>query len=213
MKKLLLISLLILLSTGVYSQVNFIVKCGPCWSNYGDNDGNTSDKKSGIALGADVDIPISDMLSFRTGLTYISKGAKESGEVDIDSYQANAKETISQNYLELPFRFVFHLPLGNDFSLMASAGAYMAYGVNGKIKVSAEKDGYTSSVEANTFDGNQNINCFDAGYMFGAGIAYKRIQLELSAENGFTSIQKNTTGNQSVFNRSLVLTLGYQINK
>lgn len=217
MKKLLLISVLILLSTGVYSQVNFIVKCGPAWSHYSDNDGNTTDKKSGLFLGADIDLPMSDIASFRTGLSYISKGAKESGEDNVNisgqTYSANVEETINQNYLEIPFRVVFHLPLGDGFNLMASAGAYMAYGINGKIKVAAKANGYTSTVETNTFDRNQNINRFDAGYMFGAGISYKRIQLELNAENGFTSILKTTMGDQSVFNRSLVLTLGYQINK
>lgn len=217
MKKLLLISLLILLSTGAYSQVNIIAKLGPSWSNYKGNDGSTSDKKPGIALGMDLDMPFSTMFSFRPGLMYISKGAKESAQSYVNisgsSYQANVETTVNQNYLEIPIRVAFHLPLGNDFSMMASAGIYMAYGVGGKIKVSAEQNGYTSSVETNTFDKSHNINRFDAGYMFGAGVAYKRIQLELSVEKGFTSILKETIQNQSVYNRSLLLTLGYQLNK
>jgi opacity protein-like surface antigen len=218
MKKLLLISLLIFLSTGAHAQARIMAKLGSCWSNNKDNDGNTNDKRLGLTFGIDAELPFSEMFSFRPGLMYISKGSKETGRGDFAtatgaSYQADVEENVSQNYLELPLRIGFRLPLGSDFSLLASAGFYMAYGISGTIRVSADNSGYTQSVETNTFDEDQNINRFDAGYMLGAGIAYKRFQLELGAENGFTSILKETMNNQKVINKSIVLTLGYQLTK
>lgn len=132
-------------------------------------------------VGGTVEIPVSDIFSVQSGLTYIGKGAKaeESATMGADSYRVVGK--INLSYLELPVNAVFKFNAGQG-SLFFGAGAYYGYALNGKTKVEAtvtidgqtDKDSETDDLifgntEADDFKrGDFGLN-FLAGYQLANG--------------------------------------------
>lgn len=100
-------------------------KVGLNMSNVSVEQGTTSedfDTKMSFTLGASVDIPLSDLITFQTGVQYAMKGAKD----DADSSE------IDLNFIEIPAIAKFNL---------AEGAAYAAAGLNIGILSKAESTG------------------------------------------------------------------------
>lgn len=81
--------------------------------------------KPGFQLGVNVDIPLSPIISFQSGLQVISKGTKSSEKL--------YKENLDIYYIEMPLKVVFKPKLGSG-NFIIGIGPDIAYGIAGKYK-------------------------------------------------------------------------------
>ena len=82
-------------------------------------------------IGVGVDIPLTGWVSFQTGLNWTSKGAKYSLVND-------TKQTVNQNYFEMPLLAAFHIGTPKNFDVIISGGGYIGCGIVGKTEQKAD---------------------------------------------------------------------------
>ena len=130
-------------------------------------DANGSNPLFNPKVGVGIDVPLTGLVSFQTGLSWVSKGA---------SYKENGTDiTVDQNYFEMPLLAAFHVGTACKFDMVFTAGPYLALGVNGKV--SHEIDDVTTSwgtfddVKAQSWNG---LKRFDAGLQGGVALDFPK---------------------------------------
>jgi len=142
--KKLLLSLTILAGLGLTASaqtnpVKFGIKAGAAFSNLSFSSSGyteTGDMSTSFYIGGTVDIPVSEMFSVQSGLLYIGKGTKQSGDLgDLgDGFSGKGEVKINPFYLEVPVNLVANFQAGSG-KFFIGAGPYYAIGLGGKIKV------------------------------------------------------------------------------
>ena len=162
MKKILLILFLTLVSsTYLFSQIG--IKAGLNYSKLNSKDFETL---SGFQGGVFFHFTLSKIVHLNTGINYSQKGFVKS---TFDIYGSLIrKEDIRLNYIEIPLNFAFHLKIGQEISLFAEAGPYLAIGISG------DSDKAT-----------------DYGLNFGLGVEYMTFQLAVNYGLGLNQIVSN----------------------
>lgn len=93
--------------------------------------------KTGILIGVDYSLPLTESFSLRPQLEYILKGAKNDEE--------NGLPDNNLNYLEFPLTLVYKIPIGNNH-LGLLGGPYLALLVSASdVEDIASEDFYNSS--------------------------------------------------------------------
>lgn len=139
-----------------------------------------ADYTIGVNAGVNVDIPIYQNIYAQTGLFYTLKGAKawDSGSQHI-------------HYIQLPVMGSYHYDINESIQLQGSFGPYFAV----KVGCSGGDEYYGDDIES-----------FDMGLQFGAGVTIKKIYLGLGYELGLPNIRKEDSG---VHNRNFNINVGY----
>ncbi|MBS0025744.1 porin family protein [Chitinophaga sp. 22321] len=230
-KKFLLLSFAALsISFAAMSQARVGVKGGWNLSNITtDNAGNTKDSRalSGFNVGVIADLPlVPKILSFQPGVFYTTKGTKlEVGDRDkVTVTNPYSKFTSNPSYIEVPLNFVAKLPIGQNSSLFAGAGPYVAFGVAGKNKYELVTPvGTTSSSSSikwdddtpfNNGDPNQGYDKFkrfDWGGNVQIGAELNNFLISAQYGIGFAKVrsgQDNSTDDKSK-NRVFSVSVGY----
>ncbi len=191
MKKVILTAMLALaMVAGANAQFKLGPTVGLNMSNIsGDVDG--TDMKMGFKIGAAAEYSFSEMWSIAPELAYSSKGYQT------DFWGETLKANL--NYLELPINAMLRLPLADDFSFLAFAGPYLAYGLS---------VGGDSEAEFGSDD--DQLNPFDFGLNFGIGAEYKNFFLKAQYQLGLTNL--NNAGDDSVKNTNIGISVGYMFN-
>ena len=155
--------------------------------------GGESDGSKGLfnpKIGVGVDLPLTNLVSFQTGLHWVSKGASVDTEI-LDKGKLDLK--VNQNYFQAPLLAAFHLGTGSSFDLVLKGGAYFAVGVCGKTEI--EYDDVT--VGWDTFGDRQiqghelpGLHRFDAGIVAGADLDFPSWFVGCDAEFGLCKIAK-----------------------
>ena len=132
-------------------------------------------------IGVGVDIPLTGWVSFQTGLNWTSKGAKYSLVND-------TKQTVNQNYFEMPLLAAFHIGTPKNFDVIISGGGYIGCGIVGKTEQKA--DDVTSSWgtfndacvgDIKIWDG---LRRFDAGIQAGINLDFRHYIVGVEGEFG-----------------------------
>lgn len=173
--------------------------------------------------GLDYELRLAPNLYFAPGMLYSSKGTQdERAEAGAIKYRVN--------YLELPFNVVFKPDLGSRSKLILSAGPYVAYAMNGKVK-----DGWKNTLDIPGFEnvipdvdyievftskrnmkfGSHNeddLRRVDRGLNFGLGVMNPRgFFVKGTAQIGFRDIgPKRDDHDFTVRNKGISLSLGYR---
>lgn len=154
-------------------------------------------------VGLGIDVPLTGLVSFKTGLHWVSKGAKINYDTQSDTQIVDGKLKVNQNYLQVPLLASFHLGTTQNFDVILSGGFYLAYGISGKQEVSADdlniswstfKD---SSLAGATF--SEGLHRFDAGVQIGAAMDFTSWTVGLNGEFGLCKIQTNGPKNLGIF--------------
>lgn len=179
--------------------------------------------KTGFQIGVDYEIGIAPDFYFAPGMLYSSKGTQdERAEAGAIKYRVN--------FLELPFNVVFKPDLGSRSKLILSAGPYVAYAMNGKVK-----DGWKNTLDIPGFEnvipdvdyievftskrdmkfGSHNeddLRRVDRGLNFGLGVMNPRgFFVKGTAQIGFRDIgPKRDDHDFTVRNKGISLSLGYR---
>ncbi|MDR1202712.1 MAG: PorT family protein [Tannerellaceae bacterium] len=222
--KLSFLSFFLLVSTSVFSQnspFRFGVNAGVNMSNAMlDNvDTNGSSFRVGYQIGLTVDYTISQRFNILSGVYFITKGSKIE-DLDYTNYTCGTPDfthKFEQQYLQLPLYGAYKFNLSDDLNLGFGIGPYFAYGIGGKSKETLNNsvwgDG-TSEHEYKTFGKNeeylyyQELKRFDFGLGALVNLEYKKFNLDISCDQGFLDIARNTRYEHR--NYSLTFSIGYK---
>lgn len=201
MKKFLLmmICLFSMLTVTAQTKVTWSMELGLGMSTWMGKDANGSNPLFNPKVGVGIDVPLTGLVSFQTGLSWVSKGA---------SYKENGTDiTVDQNYFEMPLLAAFHVGTACKFDMVFTAGPYLALGVNGKV--SHEIDDVTTSwgtfddVKAQSWNG---LKRFDAGLQGGVALDFPKWTVGLDGEFGLCKIASGAAPRNLAF----FFTVGYK---
>jgi hypothetical protein len=191
------------------------------------NDGRVDEAKmlTSFHVGLIGNIPLSDALSFQTGLMLTGKGSKTeiyAGSSTTDNYY---KVKTNPIYLEVPANLVFKVPFGTDSRLFFGAGPYVAMGIAGKTKGEQRLLGVTSSYTKNIQFNNDDpatsgqedasvnkLRRFDYGANALAGFEAGKMLIGVNYGLGFAKIG-STQSNDNDQNKHRVwsISIGFQL--
>ena len=154
-------------------------------------------------VGIGIDVPLSGLVSFQTGLTWVSKGTK------VSSWLGKKDVQVNQNYFQMPLLAAFHVGTVSSFDMVFTAGPYLAYGINGKSEI--EVDDVTTSW--NTFGNSRHegiltdgLDRLDAGVQLGVAMDFPRWTVGVDGDFGFVKV---ASGHRP-YNLAFYLTCAYK---
>lgn len=143
----------------------------------------------GFHIGGTVDIPISDILSFESGLLLTTKGYKYEKE----EMGFSTKAKMNLYYLDIPLNFKASYKISEGLKLFGAVGPYVGIGSSGKMKATNVYQGGEETEEEDVKWGsdeeNDDLKRLDMGLTFGGGVEFNAIMLGISYDR---SLVKNT---------------------
>lgn len=172
----------------------------------------TNDMILGYNAGVNVQIPIAPQFYFQPGLSFSTKGAKNSS--------GSITSTYHLSYIEMPLNLVYKAALGNGF-FMLGFGPYVGYGVTGKVNTEGGAVSLKTDVEFKSvveigdpllvtyfkaFDAGGNIF---AGYEMSGGL-FAQFNTQLGMLKINPEDRRISNDKSSVKNTGFGLALGYR---
>ena len=152
-------------------------------------------------VGIGIDVPLSGLVSFQTGLSWVSKGAKtEWLKQDVQ---------VNQNYFQMPLLAAFHVGTVSSFDMVFTVGPYLAYGVNGKTEYEVDDVTTSWSTFGNSkLNGveNDGLDRLDAGIQAGVAMDFSRWTVGLDGDFSFVKIAQG----RNPYNLAFYLTCAYK---
>jgi hypothetical protein len=210
MKKILTLCLTVFLLgavTETYAQT-FGIKGGLNLANQfakDDDDTYNDDNKMklGFNIGVTLDIPISDVVSFETGLIASSKGVKVEGE----GYES----TGSLLYADIPLTAKFSFEMNRDSKFYIAAGPYVGFGLSGKNKFKVDgEDEDEADVEWGSDVEKHDLKRLDFGAQVNLGVELSGLQIGAGYGLGLANISPNDEDGFKLTNRVISVTVGYR---
>ena len=177
-----------------------------------DDDTYSNDYKMnpGFHIGATVDLPFNDFLSFESGLLLTTKGMTY--EDEIMGVDVSAKANLY--YLDIPLTLKASYDLSDGLKMFGAVGPSVGVGLSGKMKVTAEYQGETETEEEDIKWGNDEDNDdlkrLDLGLTFGGGVEINAIQIGISYDLGLSNISAYQDYGATSKNRVLKFSVGYR---
>lgn len=216
MKKLILLVVCIcsIFTATAQTKVTWSMELGLGMSTWMGKNADGSNPLFNTKVGVGLDVPLTGLVSFQTGLAWVSKGAS----LDVDLTGADlgmgseigvVDAHVNQNYFEMPLLAAFHVGTASNFDMVFTVGPYLAYGVNGKTSVDVDD----LSVSVNSFGDSEvlrqkieGLNRFDAGLLAGVALDFAKWTVGLDGEFGFCKIASG----KSPKNLAFFFTAGYK---
>lgn len=216
MKKLILLVVCIcsMFTATAQTKVTWSMELGLGMSTWMGKNADGSNPLFNTKVGVGLDVPLTGLVSFQTGLAWVSKGAS----LDVDLTGADlgmgsdigvVDAHVNQNYFEMPLLAAFHVGTASNFDMVFTVGPYLAYGVNGKTSVDVDD----LSVSVNSFGDSEvlrqkieGLNRFDAGLQAGVALDFAKWTVGLDGEFGFCKIASG----KSPRNLAFFFTAGYK---
>lgn len=216
MKKLILLVVCIcsMFTATAQTKVTWSMELGLGMSTWMGKNADGSNPFFNTKVGVGLDVPLTGLVSFQTGLAWVSKGAS----LDVDLTGADlgmgseigvVDAHVNQNYFEMPLLAAFHVGTASNFDMVFTVGPYLAYGVNGKTSVDVDD----LSVSVNSFGDSEvlrqkieGLNRFDAGLQAGVALDFAKWTVGLDGEFGFCKIASG----KSPKNLAFFFTAGYK---
>ena len=216
MKKLILLVVCIcsIFTATAQTKVTWSMELGLGMSTWMGKNADGSNPLFNTKVGVGLDVPLTGLVSFQTGLAWVSKGAS----LDVDLTGADlgmgseigvVDAHVNQNYFEMPLLAAFHVGTASNFDMVFTVGPYLAYGVNGKTSVDVDD----LSVSVTSFGDSEvlrqkieGLNRFDAGLQAGVALDFAKWTVGLDGEFGFCKIASG----KSPKNLAFFFTAGYK---
>jgi hypothetical protein len=215
--KLFVVVIALTMTTELFAQ-NFGLKGGLNLSNMlmKDDEDTYSDDfkmKPGFHIGATAEFPLSDMLSFETGLLLSTKGYKMSEEDTDDGETYKYEVKLNLLYLDIPLTGKATFDVGGA-KIYGVFGPYVGMGLSGKTKSEYTDDGetetYEDDIEWGSDEEKSELKRLDFGLTMGAGVEINSIQIGLTYNMGLANISPYTEDGFKINNRVLGLSVGYK---
>lgn len=216
MKKLILLVVCIcsLFTATAQTKVTWSMELGLGMSTWMGKNADGSNPLFNTKVGVGLDVPLTGLVSFQTGLSWVSKGASldvdlTGADLGLGSDLGVVDAHVNQNYFEMPLLAAFHVGTASNFDMVFTVGPYLAYGVNGKTSVDVDD----LSVSVNSFGDSEvlrqkieGLNRFDAGLQAGVALDFAKWTVGLDGEFGFCKIASG----KSPKNLAFFFTAGYK---
>jgi opacity protein-like surface antigen len=220
MKNLTKISIIVLISLFSLNgnAQTFGLKAGLSLSNMLDKDDDETYSKDykmnpGFHLGATVEVPLNEFLSFESGLLFTTKGTKYEEEI----MGADLKAKVNLSYLDIPLTLKAFHDLGGGLKMYGAVGPYVGVGIGGKVKGTIEYQGETETNEEEIKWGGDededDLKRLDMGLTFGGGVEINLITLGISYDLGLSNISSYQDYGSTSKNRVLKFSVGYRFGK
>ena len=166
--KILAIIALVLSTTYTQAQTRFGIKGGLNSATFAISESGvtiTPPSRIGFNFGGITEIPLETDFYLQSGLLYSTKGFKINGE------------SLSTDNLEIPINALYKLSVGS-IKVLGFAGPYIGYALSGKA----------GSADIEFSGKNKDMNTFDMGLNFGAGIEISSFQITAQYGLGLTNL-------------------------
>ncbi len=193
----------------------FILKAGLNLSNMFEKDeydiySNDYRMNPGFHIGGTVDIPISDILSFESGLLLTTKGYKYEKE----EMGFSTKAKMNLYYLDIPLNFKASYKISEGLKLFGAVGPYVGIGLSGKMKATNVYQGGEETEEEDVKWGsdeeNDDLKRLDMGLTFGGGVEFNAIMLGISYDRSLVNISAFHEDGATLENKVLKFSVGYR---
>lgn len=174
---------------------------------------NDYSMNAGFHLGATVDVPINDFLTFEPGLLLTTKGYR----VEEKGSGGSLTGKLKLYYFDIPLMFKASHDLGGGLKMFGALGPYFGLGLSGKFEINAESQDDKSTLETDIKFGdnedNDDLRRFDSGLAFGAGVEYNSILFGITYDLGLANMSAYQNDGYTIKNRSLKFSVGYRFSK
>ncbi len=169
-------------------------------------------------------VPLQHGFYFQPVIRYVTKGtgfqAARQPKAELSSVYVPLGSRLKLNYLEIPFNFVYKLPLGSG-KIAAGFGPYVAHGLKGRYDFDIVQNGQsvTQNSKAVQFSSKPNDNLvtmrvypWDAGANFVLGYEFNNgIMISGNYSLGLTDVDRNryTTSRNTYFG----ISVGFLFNR
>ncbi|MBG00037.1 MAG: hypothetical protein CMI36_13665 [Owenweeksia sp.] len=150
-------------------------------------------------------------MSLESELLFTRKGSKISNPVTGGTF--TVAHTIS--YLELPLRFRYTFPLGDETYFFVSAGPYISYAVSARLKAkivynNGQREQSAGDIPLGNNPRDDRFRRWDYGLSGGTGISLMKI-LEIGTfyDLGLADIGSSDFNSYTVKNRSMMLSIKF----
>jgi len=174
-----------------------------------DEDGAfTEGKKTKLNLHAGImaEQPITDLVSFETGLLLSEKGFKT--DEDEDDYSSR----LNLLYADIPLTLKYTRDI-ESYKVYGIFGPYVGIGLSGKTKTTEKYNGRTetnkTSIKWGSDQNNDDLKRLDYGLTVGTGLVIDNIDLGISYDLGLANISPYTGEGVKIKNRILKFSIGY----
>ncbi|MFA7057725.1 MAG: porin family protein [Candidatus Cloacimonadales bacterium] len=238
--KTIIILIVVLLFTQVavaqLAKPTFIIRGGVSSASFiWENDlmvvGEIGDNRIGYSFGLDVEFPINKIIDFETGLLLARKGMKLKEKMDVyveEQFGSIGTQNVTTEYtplyLEIPLNLKFVKPL-SGISLYGTAGAYLGYGIAGKIKYSHSDYDYDDDYDDYDYEPEgtysrdiewgsgrrDDLKPLDLGGCLGFGVIIDKIEAGLYGSTSFINISSSSSNGNSTRNVVFGLMVGYRL--
>ncbi len=168
-------------------------------------------------LGLDMRYRLTPWLFLQSGISYTTKGFKIDDWFNrLGETEYAVTTTMSLGYLQIPLLVGVNIPLSPATRLYVRGGMYGAHHsiLSGWVKEEKVYLGDQYREWKRTTSGYP-VPLFDHGYLFGAGVEYRRFSLGVNLEHGLVNILPDLDSwyldlSGKHYNRTLSLLLGYR---
>lgn len=193
--------------TETYAQT-FGIKAGVNLANQtakDDDDSYDDDYKSkiGFNVGVTLDIPISDVVSFETGLIASSKGSK------VEGTGFEAKTNLL--YVDIPLTAKFSFEINRDSKFYIAAGPYVGIGLSGKSTSKVDGlDEQEEDIKWGSDEAEDDLKRLDYGAQINIGAEFSGFQIGAGYGLGLANIAPSDANGFKATNRVISVTVGYR---
>jgi hypothetical protein len=178
-----LVAILAVAATPTFAQVTGAVKVGVNFSKISfeeDNESDSSDSKSGLVVGAAINMPIAPMFSFQPEFLYTQKGGKNTETFDGEEVKFEVEVDM------------FQIPL--LFKAGATEGPFRPFFVAGPAFgfVTKARDKFEGFGETEENDIKDDVEKVEVSGIIGGGIQFGRGIIEYRYDHGFRDMDKQS---------------------
>jgi hypothetical protein len=152
------------------------------------------DSRKGLVAGVFAVLPLASRLAIEPGVFYSSQGAKVNGE----AFGGNLG-TIKLNYVQVPVLVRAGVPLAPAVSLRLFGGPSFGFRESAKVRA-----------EGTDTDIKEDVESFDAGLVFGAGLDVAHFLVDARYTFGLKNAAKDPAEGESVKNRVFSIMAGFR---
>lgn len=213
MKKIIFMLATLCVASVAFGQTTFGIKAGPDFSSYSTKSGGSSESSKmivGVSGGVFLNLPIADEFYIQPSLMYEGKGGKDK--------DLGTKSRL--NYLTLPINLVFRpeMSSGNG-SWIIGAGAYLGYGLSGKVTSSASDSTsmfilFSDPFKKDDYGDDPLLKRFDLGADVQVGYEmFNGFNIRLNGELGLINVLNKGDSDHSFRNISFSVMVGYAFER
>jgi hypothetical protein len=216
MKKILMLTFIVMVSTVTIAQISWSVRAGINLSSFTGLNGQDKDNlktKLGYQFVFGMDYALNEKFSIQPSLLFITKGARFSYTNQNEKYKAS----INPMYIDLPVLVAYKFYLAEKSKLAISAGPYVAYGNGGKWEREYTSSGVTIKYHKDVFGNRKEFEAgnvytdrpIDFGLCTGIALEYHHYLVGINASWGFVKFAGNEYNNSAVKNVCYSFSTGY----